>query len=83
MIAGCNLLKLAAKMTGVSFCRSSQLFSGTLFPFFGGGGPTKNGLPQEGFPFFCRVTEQLRVVGSLKIQATSDDLMAGGRILKT
>ena len=36
-----------------------QLFSGTLFPFFVGGCPTKNGLPQKGFPFFPRVTEQL------------------------
>ena len=30
----------------------TQLFSGTLFPVFLGGCPTKNGLPQKGFPFF-------------------------------
>ena len=35
--------------------RSTQLFSGTLFPFFSGGCPTKNG-PQKVFLFFSRVT---------------------------
>ena len=34
-------------------CFLSQLFSGTLFfSLFLGGCPTKNGLPQKGFPFF-------------------------------
>ena len=35
-----------------------QLFSGTISSFYFGGCP-KNGLPQKGFPFFSRVTEQL------------------------
>ena len=36
------------------------MFSGTnSFSLFFGGCPTKHGLPQKGFPFFSRVTEQL------------------------
>ena len=40
----------------------TQELSCSVAPFFPfGGGPTKNGLPQKGFPiFFSRVTEQLR-----------------------
>ena len=45
--------------------RKSQLFGGTnYFPFFFGA-PTKNGLPQKGFPSFSRVTEKLRSTWSL------------------
>ena len=32
--------------------RGAQLSSGTLFPPFFGGCPTKHGLPKKGFPFF-------------------------------
>ena len=35
------------------------------FSLFVGGCPTKNGPPQKGFPFFCRVTEQLRFMRQL------------------
>ena len=42
----------------VSVSSNTQLFSGTLFLFFGGC-PTKNGFPQKGVPFCSRVTEQL------------------------
>ena len=39
---------------------STQLFSGTNYvSLFFGGCPTKNGLPQTGFPFFPGVIEQL------------------------
>ena len=34
--------------------------SGTLVYFLFDGCPAKNGLLQKGFPYFCRVTEQLR-----------------------
>ena len=38
---------------------------------FFGGCPTKNGLPQKGFPFFCRVTEQLRVLSNFQLSIFS------------
>ena len=44
----------------ISVLQWHQLFFPFLLFFFFRGCPTKHGLPQEGLPFFSRVTEQLR-----------------------
>ena len=41
-----------ARCGAPSPAKETQLFSGTLVPFFFGGCPTENGLPAKGFPFF-------------------------------
>ena len=51
-------LEMATKTTRVALRLEHSVvqWHQLSFPFFGGC-PTKNGLPQKGFPFFSRVTE--------------------------
>ena len=56
--AGSRPVTLASHSAGAGWKHSVVQWH--PFSLFFGGSPTKNGLPQKGFPFFPRVTEQLR-----------------------
>ena len=54
-------LAIQLTTTPLDCCTKNSVVQWHAFSlFFFGGCPTRNGLPPEGFPFFSRVTEQLR-----------------------